>query len=373
MTWNQPADPVLGATLTETQLWELRVVEFSKRILKYEENLRSAYSLIWGQCTDALREKIKANTGYVIISNNYQTIELMKSIRDCVYKFESQKYGPHGLHESIRRFYMLSQDKNATCPDYLEKFRNHIEVVSHCGGSPGIHPSRVNSILLRNGHNINTTNGQKIAAEKECREEYLATALLLSSDRKRFGKLVEDIENDHIRGIDKYPKTIVDAYSLLVHWKQDPKNLIRILGGVNNDRAAFANVGDDNPNQNHSGRALQDKSGIECYHCHDFGHYLNECPIKLQEQAQESGAVHLNAGFDFDDFDDDACMHFSFFQGGEEGVSDQVMTAGKSTGTLHHQGGMTVPQNWILLDNQSTVNVFQTRKCFATFALPNAP
>jgi hypothetical protein len=57
MTWSQPADPAIEATQTETKLWELQCVEFSKRLSKYEENLGSAYSLIWGgQCTDALGE-----------------------------------------------------------------------------------------------------------------------------------------------------------------------------------------------------------------------------------------------------------------------------------------------------------------------------
>jgi hypothetical protein len=45
----------------------------------------------------------------------------------------------------------------------------------------------------------------------------MACAFLVGSDRDRYGKLVEDLENDHIQGSDKYPKTLTDAYSLLVH------------------------------------------------------------------------------------------------------------------------------------------------------------
>ena len=77
------------------------------------------------------------------------------------------------------------------------------------------------------------------------KDEHLACAFLLGSDKKRFGELIEDLENDFVQKNDKFPKTLVDAHNLLVHWKQDPKNLMRMLG--TNDEGlglAFTNVGD---------------------------------------------------------------------------------------------------------------------------------
>jgi hypothetical protein len=46
-----------------------------------------------------------------------RTIEDIKTI---MYNLQSQKYGPLGLHESKRRFYLMSQDKHMTVTIYLE-------------------------------------------------------------------------------------------------------------------------------------------------------------------------------------------------------------------------------------------------------------
>jgi hypothetical protein len=51
--------------------------------------------------------------------------------------------------------------------------------------------------------------GFRWEAITDSREEHLATAFLLGSDRKRCGKLIEDLENDHVQRNDKYPKTLV--------------------------------------------------------------------------------------------------------------------------------------------------------------------
>jgi hypothetical protein len=102
------------------------------------ENLRSAYSLIWGQCTEALRSKLRAKTEFETIAQHFDCVELLKLIKDTVFKFSSQKYKPHALHEAIRRFYTLIQDKNSSCEDHVRKFKNQVEVVEHCGGDIGM-------------------------------------------------------------------------------------------------------------------------------------------------------------------------------------------------------------------------------------------
>ena len=59
---------------------------------------------------------------------------------------------------------------------------------------------------------------------------YLAVAFLLGADRSRYGRLIEDLENDFLQGRNNFPTTLTGAYSLLTNWKQDPRNLMRAIG-----------------------------------------------------------------------------------------------------------------------------------------------
>lgn len=53
--------------------------------------------------------------------------------------------------------------------------------------------------------------------------------------------MLEDLKNNYIQGTDNYPTTLQQAYNLLVHWKQEPRNVMRLVSGVN-DGVAFTNV-----------------------------------------------------------------------------------------------------------------------------------
>jgi hypothetical protein len=81
------------------------------------------------------------------------------------------------------------------------------------------------------------------AAKKYAREQNLACAFMLGADRKRYGKLLENLENDYTQKNHRWPKTITDAYSLLIKWKQDPRNLLQVVG-TSSDGIAFANIGE---------------------------------------------------------------------------------------------------------------------------------
>ena len=62
----------------------------------------------------------------------------------------------------------------------------------------------------------------------------------MGADRVRFVRYLEDLENDFTQGVDRYPKSRVDAHHVLVNWKQDPRNLVCLTGG--NDSIQFTNM-----------------------------------------------------------------------------------------------------------------------------------
>jgi hypothetical protein len=107
---------------------------------------------------------------------------------------------------------------------HLEKFKNLIEVVEHCGGS-----------FLEEGL-VQDALGDKTIADltageiEKARDLYLATAFVLSADRGRYGKLIEDLENNFVQGTNKYPKTLEDAYNILMYWKYDSRGNGRNVG-----------------------------------------------------------------------------------------------------------------------------------------------
>jgi hypothetical protein len=244
-----------------------------------------------------------------------------------------------------------------SCEEHVRKFKNQAEVVEHCGGDIGIDQSRVDEVLgtMTLADPAKPTDDEMAQAQKKAQEEYMAVALLLSADWKRYGKLIEELENDFLMGTNNYPQTQVETHNSMIHWKQDPKNLMRVLG-TSNDGVAFANLG-----RSERENGSKDLSHIKCYNRQKMGHYSNKCPDR--EERQESGTSQLMAGVEgFDDYDD-PYVNFQFLQAEILGhMTKPKESNGNTNGILHNQHNQKVPHNWILLGNQSTVDVFSNKK-----------
>ena len=93
-----------------------------------------------------------------------------------------------------------------TCQAYLDKFQNSVEVIEHCGGDLGIDNGLIDATLATANPAVrrDTSAPETVeAAKKYAREQYLACAFLLGSDRKRYGKLLENLENDYTQKNDR--------------------------------------------------------------------------------------------------------------------------------------------------------------------------
>ena len=119
---------------------EVDIIIFNKQVDLYvkradilESNLRKAYSLVWGQCTESMKNKLEALSTFAYFNGSYDVLTLVKEIRDITYKFEDQRYLPAALHQAKCKFYTFRQGSLSNA-DYFEKYKNLYEIVTSSGG-----------------------------------------------------------------------------------------------------------------------------------------------------------------------------------------------------------------------------------------------
>ena len=86
-----PPDPPVDATRTQTRICEKHVDEYVKKYQNYEQNKKYVYSLIMGQCTEVLRDRIESESTYHTISTNADPLSLLQIIKDLVFNFQGHK------------------------------------------------------------------------------------------------------------------------------------------------------------------------------------------------------------------------------------------------------------------------------------------
>jgi hypothetical protein len=153
---------------------------------------------------------------------------------------------------------------------HLEKLKNLIEVVEHCGGN------FLEEGLVQDALGDKTIADLRAGEIEKARDLYLATAFVFSVDRGRYGKLIEDLANNFVQGTNKYPKTLEDAYNILMYWKYDSRGNGRNVG-IETEGVAFAQDGERRP---------RDMSEIECFICHKKGHIATNCPNKRKKGSE---------------------------------------------------------------------------------------
>jgi len=131
----QPEDPPEDAGHTTIWIWETSVDENVKHLTGLEENVKSLFSLVWGQCSDVVRQKVEVHDNYEETTCTSNGIALLKILKGISVHFQSQKFPCHSIHEVIKRFYNCSQGHFATTQAYMEHFQNVMGVVIQSGGS----------------------------------------------------------------------------------------------------------------------------------------------------------------------------------------------------------------------------------------------
>jgi hypothetical protein len=348
-TKTEPVDPVDPNNKVAMKKWEREYDKYRKWKVSMAENIKTLYNLVWGQCSETMQQNIESLDEYTDMRSDSDGIELLLAIKNTAYNYSDEKYIFESVVEAQYRVMVLRQN-HMTPQQYYEKFTNLISVYIHCGGSTEPDPGPLAAMAEENGWKTITEK-----RKAEVKEMYWATLFILHADPARYGGLITDMQNDYLTDIDKYPKTMMAALSRLTNWKDHNAN-----GRASNSTSngvSFTNVGDDTKDAKTTkearARIPRSKAHIFCFGCHEKGHYSSECPkTKTEGTAATTGTANAQAGVElltnaaeigeFDDID----MHSSF----------QFTCNGNTLTT--DSPNTQIPSTWILLDNQSTIDVF---------------
>jgi hypothetical protein len=182
-----------------------------------------------------------------------------------------------------------------TTQDYLKHFQNMVDVINHTGGVVGKLPGLEGKLLLLKGKTLAQMKiKERAALPLESQERYLAMAFMLSANPSRYGRLLEEMENEYLKGTGNWPTTVTRAYHLLTNYRQDPQNMMR-MGAT--EGVAFTNTGKETAITLAQGgpkkKSPVDRSKITCHKCGGLGHFANKCLETKKDGAPKKDATGL--------------------------------------------------------------------------------
>lgn len=69
-----PDDPPPMATMSEQRIWDMEISQHVKKKQKIEDNFAKLFKLIWGQCLEAMRAKLKPKKNFDLMLDNLDAI-----------------------------------------------------------------------------------------------------------------------------------------------------------------------------------------------------------------------------------------------------------------------------------------------------------
>jgi hypothetical protein len=191
-----------------------------------------------GQCSEYMRAKLEGLDSYEKMKDGFDMIALIKAIKGLTYQFDGQKYHSMALHQAKKRFYNLYQGREMTNAQFLDKFQTCVTIVDqfrvdNLGRDYTAVKNEIKAMGILDA--ATATTEQKIEASQIARDKHLAVAYIATSDKTRYGKLLEDLENDFTKGTNNYPVNATYAYNLVVNYK----NYLKAGGRLINDTEEF--------------------------------------------------------------------------------------------------------------------------------------
>ena len=170
-------------------------------------NFRSGlYNLVMGQCSEALKERLKSHEDFMDANQN--GIALLVLICSLLHTFEEHRKLADGLSDVKMAFYKLRQGKYMKLERYHELFLAQVEVMDEVGVTiPDT--ALIQHVAEQHGRGVPTA-----AVQAEAKQIALAIQFIKGTNASHKPYL-SHLRNSYLDGLDVYPNTVQEAYNIL--------------------------------------------------------------------------------------------------------------------------------------------------------------
>ncbi len=243
-----------------------------------------------------------------------------------------------GAFKNLFFFWQKPDQANA---DYHQDLMALVKVIEEYGGPGSIthFPNMIKKELESKNPGIDmskATPNQVKEAKKTVRKKILAALMLDGANGQKYGELKRGMAENYVTGMSEYPKSpevvlrVLTAYKPPAGWNKRRQD----AGAASKEGAVFAQTEGNNW-----------KANVTCHNCKKKGHIAWECPNKNEAQVDEQ--IHAN-------------------------VQEEDLDEGDNTFVQKEERGI-VNKNYILLDNQSTVDQIANPKLLKNIRKASKP
>ncbi len=131
--------------------------------------------------------------------------ELIQKIKRICVGFDDHKQEVFNLVQALRALFLNTQSKKETVEAYSCNLKSFWDTVEAFGGTPGLHRGMMEA-LARDPKKVsnpnNLTADEIVKLENEANEAVKAALLISGADKRRFGKLKDNLANNYLLGTD---------------------------------------------------------------------------------------------------------------------------------------------------------------------------
>ena len=323
--------PAEGADRLDEMIFQEEAKEYVRRVRTLDSNMATIFAVAWGQCSEAMKARVKTHTGYEEKALANDCMWLLQQIRSVTLQFHDTKDSWTSLLDAQFGFLSCTQKPNESADEYAENLIGWADTIETHGGVVAVNfrliPEKDDQGVVRSDD----------TRKKMARERCIAACLIRNADPSRYGILITELANQYAGRQDHYPTDIMAAKSLLVMYKTPT-----LHGARNNQQRQQQRPNDTNPDQLHgltlaqrtaiavAGTDGQLRPSISCFTCHLPGHMAGECPGVAPATPAPVSVPGVT-------------------------LTQYAYVLAQATRAGEHE----IDPEWILLDSQSTISVFK--------------